>query len=273
MATKKSTEVTTKKNTDLADTSALFDQHAGDGLENVTKDDLMIPRLTIIQGLSPQIKKNKAEYIEDAEEGDICDVGLSVLFKEPILFLPVRFVKNWLEWAPRSSGKGLVAIHDNPSILDRCDKDDKGSHITSDGNYIGETAQFFGLNLSTPSRQPCFVPMASTQLKKSRRWLSMISGEKVMRPDRSEFTPPMWYRTYILGVGDESNAEGDWKGWTISRGPALPDLELESGVPWEAVHKEATDFFEMLKAGDAKADMSGMGGEGTEPSNNEEGAM
>ena len=39
------------------------------GSEDVTIDDLTIPRVDIIQDLSPQHKKNKPEYIEGAEVG------------------------------------------------------------------------------------------------------------------------------------------------------------------------------------------------------------
>jgi tetratricopeptide (TPR) repeat protein len=67
---------------------------AGLGLENVTSRDLIIPRLTIIQALSPQVKSNKPEYIAGAKVGDICDVSTGELFDPPLIFLPVHYMKQ-----------------------------------------------------------------------------------------------------------------------------------------------------------------------------------
>ena len=41
------------------------------GSEDVTANDVIIPRLDIIQGLSPQKDKTHAKYIKGAEEGVI----------------------------------------------------------------------------------------------------------------------------------------------------------------------------------------------------------
>jgi hypothetical protein len=112
-----------KQENAVAAYSDVFAAHAGDGLENVTASDLIIPRLAILQDLSPQVKKTKPEYIEGAQVGDICDVGTSELFEPPLIFLPVHYVKQWLEWAPRASGKGLVKIHNDNSILEKCTRD------------------------------------------------------------------------------------------------------------------------------------------------------
>ena len=40
------------------------------GSEEVSSNDITLPRLQIIQDLSPQHKKNKPEYIDGAEVGD-----------------------------------------------------------------------------------------------------------------------------------------------------------------------------------------------------------
>jgi hypothetical protein len=232
-----------------------FQENAGAGLDNVTAKDLLIPRLTILQSLSPQLKPRDAAYIEGAVVGDICDVGTGTLFKK-LVFLPVYYRKDYLEWAPRSSGGGLVAIHSDPAILDHTERNDKKQPLLPNGNLIAETAQFFGFNLSA-GRQMCFLPMASTQLKKARKWITMAAGEKLRRKDGSEFTAPLFYRTYELGTADENNAQGDWKGWTVNRGPALNEMEFD-GTPWQIIAQQAADFRLQVMAGEAKGDVSDM---------------
>ena len=233
-----------------------FSAHAGSGLENVGAADLLVPRLAIMQSLSPQMKPKTADYIEGANLGDICDVGARELFKDGILFVPIFYRKDYLEWAPRKSGEGLKKIHSSPSILDECTRNDRNQPVLPNGNYIAETAQFFGLNLSADGRKS-FIPMASTQLKKARGWLTMATGEKLEREDGSVFTPPLFYRCYKLTTGEESNSEGTWAGWKIERGPSLPEL---GGKPWsmnwESIKQESVEFLASLKSGEANVDAS-----------------
>lgn len=246
-----------------------FEDHAGDGLDNVGADDLLVPRLAILQSLSPQLKKAKAEYIPGAEEGMIADLGTGELFGEELWFLPVYYRKEYLEWAPRDSGKGLVDVHSSANILADTTKDDRGRPTLANGNYIAETAQFYGLNLSAGGRMS-FIPMTSTQLKKARRLNTLAMGEKLRRADGSEFTAPMWYRTYKFGAAAESNNEGDWSGWTIARDKALPELTVEEdGYDWRSIKDQAIAFRESLVKGELKGDVSGMEG----GSSSSEGAM
>jgi len=238
------------KGTALVEIDSAFESMAGEGLENVTTRDLIIPRITLLQALSPQVQPKKPEYINGAKVGDICDVGTQEIFEAPLVFLPVHYIKQYLEWAPRSSGKGLVKIHEDASILESCKPDEKNRPTTKDGNYIAETAQFFGLNMSAGGRR-CFLPMASTQLKKARRWLTLATSEKVQRADGSTFTPPLFYRVYNLSVVDESNAEGDWAGWKIERGDRLQDI----GDNWREYYNEAISFRDSLKRGEVRGDI------------------
>lgn len=268
MAKAATTAVATAKETAISTEVSSFEQFAGAGTENVNSTDVLIPRLAVLQDLSPQVKKNKPEFIEGAEAGDICDVGTGDLFGQEVIFLPVYYRKEWLEWAPRASGKGLVAIHPTDAILTECTKDDKGRFITAEGNLIQETAQWYGFNLSARRRR-CFIPMASSQLKRSRKWMTFVTSEVIERPDGSEFAAPIFYRTYKLGVASESNAEGDWHGWTVARDKALPEL----GDRWQSILEEAVKFREALIAGEARGEHADPETMGDGSPSEKEGAM
>ena len=60
------TKAVTKKETQLP---AYMKEGGNRGSENVTSQDVMLPRIDIIQDMSPQHKKTKPEYIEGAEVG------------------------------------------------------------------------------------------------------------------------------------------------------------------------------------------------------------
>lgn len=220
-----------------------FEALAGAGLEEVRAVDLLVPRLTILQALSPQVNKRRAEHIPGAEIGMIADVGTQEVFPDGILFLPVKYRVEWLEWAPRDTGKGLVSVHRTPEILDRCTRDHRDRPI-HDGNLIIETAQFFGLNLSA-GRRRCFIPMFSTQLKRARRWVTLAMSERITRSDGTEFQAPLFYRTYRLATVVESNNDGEWFGWQVTRDVAITQVDF-CGVDWRQIKQEAGEFRDVL---------------------------
>lgn len=220
------------------------------GMENVTARDLLIPRLTILQGLSPQVTKGQPEYDKEAKVGDVYDVGLQERFEDGITFIPIYYCKQWLEWAPRNTGKGLQGVHDEePKGLER---DERNRMTLPSGNYIVETAQLYGLNASANFRRS-FIPMSSTQLKKARRLLTLATSEKIERADGSTFTPPLFYRAYQLTTVPESNAEGNWMGWKIERERALPDFP-----GWQSLMADIKTFREQLAAGNVRGDIDSM---------------
>lgn len=227
-------------------------QGLGTGLENVKASDLLIPRLTIIQALSPQINPQKPEYDETAKAGQIYDVGLQEGFPGEVGFIFVHFVKQWLEWAPRASGKGLQGVHDTAAILDKAKQDEKRRYKLDNGNYIMETMQFYGLNMNAEMRKS-FIPMASTQLKKGRRLLTLATNEKLTGGDGMPFTPPLFYRTYRLTTVPESNAEGNWMGWKIDRSSALDELPK-----WQHLMHEIADFRDAVSSGTVSGDIEAM---------------
>ena len=97
MAKQPKNEVAVAQTTAVALNDDFFAGAAGDGLQNVRASDLIIPRLTLLQALSPQVQPKKPEYIQGASIGDICDVGTQEIFESPLLFLPVYFIKQYLE--------------------------------------------------------------------------------------------------------------------------------------------------------------------------------
>lgn len=226
------------------------------GLENVTASDLIIPRLTILQDLSPQTKPKKKEYIKGAAPGMFCDVGTGEVFKGDIILLPVFYVKKYLEWEPRGQGsKGPVFDHGtSKDILQQCKmvEGESGSKkpMLPNGNYIAETAQYYLLNISARNR-PSFLPLTSTGLSAAKRWMMQITNERVPRPDGTEFQPPIYYRSWIAKAAEESNAKGDYFAWAFSPGQTV--LELD---PTGELLEKAKDFYAQARLGNVRGDMN-----------------
>jgi hypothetical protein len=221
------------------------------GFENVSASDILIPRLTILQKMSPQIDKSDPAYIPGAEYGDFADTGTGEVFKESITVVPVFYAMVYLEWAPRGSGKGLVANHGtDASCLKNTTPDEKRRLVLPNGNYIAETATYYVLNL-TANRRRSFIPMTSTQLKHARRWTTLLISERLKRPDGTEFQPPMWYRSWNVSTVEEKNNDGAWKSWKFT--PGDPILALD---PTKQILREAREFYEQARDGIVRGDVT-----------------
>jgi hypothetical protein len=222
----------------------------GTGLEEVTAKDQIISRIAILQPLSPQLQTNT-----DAKPGEICDTGLGIIYPSPIVLLPVHFTKQWLQWGPRGSGRGLVKIHDTAAIMDHTTEDDKRRNILPNKDYVIETSQLYVINL-TGKLQKGFIAFQSTQLKKVRQLLTNAMNERITDSRGREFIPPLFYRTYSFGSVPESNAQGNWWGWKIDNYQKVEELPN-----WQALLLEVKNFRSALTTGHIKADMSDIAAE------------
>ena len=93
---------------------------------------------------------------------------------------------------------------------------------------------------------PAIVSMASTQLKKSRQWMSMMQGTKVKNSSTGMFeTAAMYSRKYRLSTSAESNDKGSWFGYRV---------ELAGIVDDAAEYAEAKAFHNAIRAGQAKVE-------------------
>jgi hypothetical protein len=184
------TEIAEKKTTALTTASA-FEEDAGGGLENLTADDLTIPRLKILQALSPEVNKRDGKYIDGAAAGDIINTVTSELYTEETgcVVIPVTYKRMFLEWQPRENGGGLIQQHTDPQILSKTTKDKTGSDVLENGNYIQTSATHYVLTVSGDSYQQVMIPMAGTQLKKSRTWNSVMASLKVKSSEGRVFPP------------------------------------------------------------------------------------
>ena len=69
-------------------------QNAGKGLQNISNDDITIPRLAIIQSGSPQRKKKDEKYIDGADEGMIFNTVTNDLYKDSLEVIPCGYRKT-----------------------------------------------------------------------------------------------------------------------------------------------------------------------------------
>ncbi len=165
------------------------------GQENVTVDDLTIPRLGLVQDLSPQRKASKPEYIDGAESGMLFNNVSSELYGGSINFVPVYFRKEWCIWKLQDAGGGFMGAY--PTEVDAQDAfiDEK-----FDEDYeIVDMAQHFGMIIH-PDRRPeeIVISMSKSKMKVSRQFNTLV---KMAGGDR-------FSRVYKISAVEDQNPKG-----------------------------------------------------------------
>lgn len=201
---------------------------AGLGFENVGVDDIAIPFLQILQSNSPQIKRGE-QQIPGAKEGDIFNTITNELYSSDvgILVIPCAYQKAWVEWRPRELGGGFIKQHLTEDILRHTKKNEHGRDALPDGNVIVPTAYHFVLLIDSTTKDysQAVISMTSTQLKKSRKWNSLMTTLK-MTGLNGKFVPPMFSHIYRLTTVQEQNELGAWSGWHIELVEPVVDVDL-----------------------------------------------
>ena len=233
-----------------------LEQDAGAGFDGMTQEDYALPFLRLLTNTSPEVGE-----VDGAMPGMIYNSVTGELHdgKKGILVVPCAYVRQYIEWEPRGSGSG-APVHIYPATSDILSQTHKEPSDNKDyldnGNYIENTANHYVMLVDANGVPgPALITMKSTQLKKSRKWNSMMQSVK-MTGKNGLFTPPMYSQIYKLTTVAESNDKGKWYGWEIERvGPVeQPDL-----------YKACKLFAQSVGSGDVK--VKHESGDGTEAGN------
>jgi hypothetical protein len=242
-----SKDVALKKETSMALVST-FEEDAHGGFDGMGQEDFALPFLRLLTATSPEVGE-----VDGAMPGMVYNTVTGQLYdgKKGIMVIPCAYVRQYIEWAPRGSGSGgPVAMYPATSdILSKTHREpgDNRDYLDN-GNYIENTANHYVMVLDengVPS--PALIVMKSTQLKKSRKWNSMMMSVKLSGKN-GLYTPPMYSQVYRLTTVSESNDKGKWYGWEVERVGSVED---------GGVYNTAKEFASSIKAGNVKVKHEG----------------
>jgi hypothetical protein len=235
MASKKNEVAETKSAEVIAFDPTMFEDDAGSGLENMGAEDLALPFLKILGGMSKEL-----DVLEDARKGDIYNTvtGQVLRGKDGIKVIPCAYQRRFIQWAPLGEGTGApVAIFQPGEAMpktERSTEDNREYVQDGSGHYIEETHQHYVIVLHEDgAAETALLAMKSTQLKKSRKWNSMISSLTDARQERTVHPAALQPRVHLLKTQLEENSKGSWHGWEMSRVGPVEDM---------ATYKRAKDF-------------------------------
>lgn len=229
MATKKNTGTTMTKTEPQGSQLALdFDalaQDAGAGTEGADRASFAIPFIQALQGLSPQL-----ERVDGAKPGMLINTITEAVSKE-LRVIPCAFQRRYVRWAPRDEGGGykgdLSPLDVEGGKLHGATRDPESGHWSLEGDELKDTRNHYVLvETEDGTWQPALLSLTSTQIKKSKRWMSRIQGLEMRTSAGKPFTPPSYSHIYRITTVKEENSKGAWWGLVIDMDGPVQDAGL-----------------------------------------------
>jgi hypothetical protein len=247
----------------LADDDLDLGADAGIGTEGIGKDDMALPFLSILQDLSPQTKKSKAEFVEGAKPGMFYNSVTKQFWdgEKGIPFVPASYQKTYIEWVPNQGG--FVADHGEAAgkqLAETGKRTEKGELMLPNGNQLVETAYVFGIvpggkwgeaDDGAGNKVPVWefdgtanevlLTAKSSGLKTTRTWNTQMMGVKVPVQGRM-ITPALAFNLYLLKAKEVSNDQGTWFALEPTRMGNTPQIP-EHGKNF---YRQAVEFAKLM---------------------------
>lgn len=224
---------------------------AGKGLEEADKASFAIPFLVILQSNSPACAPKKEGGLGLAPS-QFMDSVTNETFEE-LSLIPCAFQRRYIAWKPRSTGGGFagefspaeVEAEANPLKWEMKDDEKAIPRMTMpDGAILKDTRTHYVLYKdSNGTWRQAILALSSTQIKKSKKWVSRIKSLLLDGPGGKKFNPPSYSHVYEARTVREENTIASWYGIEIGNPVLVDNAELA---------RSAKEFYELVMAGKVK---------------------
>ena len=201
------------------------------GTENITSADIRPPGLRIAQGMSPEVKRNNAAYIEGLVEGTFFDSITKEIYGEGPLDLVIvnQLGHRHVEFAPMSEGGGVVDFN-----VEDGDPRTEFTTAVKDGKKVRVppvATKFYDylVIVTVPSglRKLMTLSLKSTQLKKAVTLNTILLGSKL----------PSFAHLFKVEPVSEQKGAFNFYGWKIEA----------AGYVTEEVYNEASATYDAMQ--------------------------
>lgn len=222
------------------------------GLDEVTAKEMVLPRLTLCQGLTPQRQRNDPKYIPGLDEGMFFNSLTRQIYGEKIDVMPLFFKLTRIFFKDINEGGGVICRAPNGND---CQLNNGGPCLHQKWGTNGEPpecTEFYNYPcLVYPTNEPIVVSLKVTGIKAGKIWNSTMrlrgadpfAGIYTIRAIPARNKTGQTYYTYDIFNSAEEN------GWVTKR------------EQFEFNEKQFKMFAEHFKAGTAKVDESTLSDE------------
>lgn len=204
-------------------------QNDNRGNEDVQINDIVIPRLEVVQAMSPCLKKSDAAYIDGIQQGDMYNSVTRINYGDTVVLTPVLFRKEYLVWKDRLKGGGFRGAFPTLEAANARIAQTKDEGEDPKEFMANETAQNFCLMLGDEGIEEIVISMSRTKLKVSRHWNALIRINGSAR----------FSRCYTIATIDDHNDKGEFKNYGVTT----------LGFSPKEVYERAEALYENVKAG------------------------
>ena len=207
-------------------------QKGNAGSEDVGAKDMILPRVDVLQALSPQIKKSDPAFIPGAEQGQIFNTVTGEIYGSSITFVPVMFRKEYTVWKQRKAGGGFCGAY---KTMDEANAAAAAMPNPDDYEAV-ESHQHFAMLLTDHGPEEAVFSMTKSKLKVSRALNTLVQIAGVDR----------FAKAYRLDAVESSSDKGDF--WSFKAHPV--------GFVGQDLYNRGKDLYSMIKEGAADVDRS-----------------
>jgi hypothetical protein len=184
---------------------------AGKGFEQLTREDLILPRLALLQPLSPEV-------VDQGQKAGTLHLTLSNRnFGPTVTITPILHFRSRVKWFPKDDGGGQDCASNDAKVPRDPNKYSatcaacEHSQWTKDkkGNDAGPACTLYEnfICLINDEVEPVIIPMGVTKAKPARKFFSMAALKG----------GDMFDHQYKLGVVQEKNSKGQsYFNYTVS---------------------------------------------------------
>jgi hypothetical protein len=181
-------------------------QDTGLGVSS-NSDDLLIPRLKIIQKTAWVVDNQRPEYLPDARVGDFL-LGLSELRSGSagLVVIPAAMTRYWIETEP---DRTFVGRHDTlPADAKPAYNGSRPIHRRPDGHILEDIREFALVS----ELESYLLACRGTSHAFARRWQTMFRSQ---RHPQTGGILPSFASKYLLTTVPAHNSQGTWHGLKV----------------------------------------------------------
>src|SRR6267142_3414109 len=157
----------------------LKDVHGREGLEQVRKQDLILPRLGISQGNNPQMKRSNPLYIDGLKDGQFFNPVTNEVYGEALQFVALSFAPSRILFRDIEEGGGILCRSfngvDGGTVAPTCDECGNSKWGAKGETPACTEFMNFPFIILTGAKQLVVSSWKSTALKPARTWLTRMN--------------------------------------------------------------------------------------------------
>jgi len=176
--------------------------HSAEGFEQMDRQDLILPRVSICQAMTPQRKKTSPNFIDNLADGDLFNTITGEVYGGTVELIPLLFSKSRIYFRSLGEGGGILCRSFNAvdgGVLSPTCAACPNSQFSGDGKPPVCNIFYNYPAVILPKRELAVLSLKSTGLKAARQWNSRMKllGDK-----------PMYAGVYEVAIVEQTNPKG-----------------------------------------------------------------